>query len=161
MSEYFRRRLLQSKLEREICFLKECIKVGIAELVSEIVKIFQVMDFGGITQEKNAVIFLQCFEHSDVRSGDVEEQCIPGGIDLFIRNGFGEQRLKPVAELLRSDSARFDTLEESGGIGDGTAGVKICQPQIQERFFGEFNIDVADDTAEVEDEVFDCVTGDA
>ena len=118
------------------------------------------MDFGGITQQKNAVIFPQCFEHSDMRSGDVEEQCIPGGIDLFIRNGVAEQWFKPVPELPGTDGPRFDTLEEAGGIGDGPAGVIICQPEIHERFFGKCYIDVADDTAKVEDDVFDFVTRD-
>lgn len=80
-SEYGRVRFFEADVEGEPRFFKQSIEILKAKFDPEIFDIVIVVNFIGIAEEKNPVVFTQAFENRDTFRGNVEQESIPGLID--------------------------------------------------------------------------------
>ena len=111
------------------------------------------MDLVGIREEVNIVFFTDGFQPGHAFLWKIEQQGIPGITDLFI----GEIGLgffaEGIVEFLRRNFTGFKVDKQVVGMVLGEHGVELRHAQVSECFFCQREIEIEEDTAEVEDDI--------
>ena len=161
ISENFRVGFFHTDDEGEPGLFEEGIEIAIAIMDMEIVYITVVVNLVGVAEQKNPVVFSQTFKDSDPFRGDIKQEGIPRFIDLLIGQGKSEMISDLVAEIVRRYPSGLKLFKESGSIGNCLFLVEALQTQRMKGAFGKGYIDITDNSAKIEDNIFNPLRGGA